>query len=85
MLALWLSWWRDLLLVKAENSGLIVNVDQEASLSVQAKDYSLKQIKDFLRCLQAASEQLDQNANPRLVLEVLMLSLPQKRRETQAA
>lgn len=78
MLALWLGWWRDLLLVKGGNSEFITNVDQEATLFRQAEDYSLRQIEGFIHCLQAAIEQLEQNANPRLVLEVLMLSLPQR-------
>ncbi|GAH71274.1 unnamed protein product, partial [marine sediment metagenome] len=55
------------------------NVDLEARLVEMARGYSLAQIKAFIRSIQAAGEQLRQNANPRLVLEVLMLSIPEER------
>jgi len=44
-----------------------------------ARGYSLAQVKSVIDSIQAAGEQLRQNANPRLVLEVLMLSLPGRR------
>ncbi|HJX69871.1 MAG TPA: DNA polymerase III subunit delta' [Dehalococcoidia bacterium] len=76
VLALWVNWWRDLLLVKGGNGKSITNTDQESALLQQAKKHSLRQIKDFIHHLQAVSEQLEQNANPRLALEVLMLNMP---------
>ena len=76
ILNLWIGWWRDLLLVKGGSTDLITSIDQEAVLGRQAKDYSLTQIVDFIQGLNAATWQLDQNANPRLVFEVLMLSIP---------
>ena len=72
-----LGWWRDLLLVKEGCSQFITNVDQEAALRARAGDYPLAQIKGFIESIGKAKEQLEQNANPRLVLEVLMLSIPQ--------
>ena len=75
----WLDFWRDLLLVKVGCSDAISNVDLEARLVEMARGYSLAQIKAFIRSIQAAGEQLRQNANPRLVLEVLMLSIPEER------
>ena len=74
----WIEWWRDLLLVKAGCTALITNIDFEDTLVEQAGTYSLAEIKSVIDSLQAAGEQLGQNANPRLVLEVLMLSLPRK-------
>jgi len=76
-LALWLDWWRDLLLVRVGLSGDITNVDRSAELVDMARGYSLAQIRAFINSIRAAGEQLRQNANPRLVLEVLMLSLPE--------
>jgi len=75
VLDLWLEWWRDLLLVKTGCCEAITNVDLETTLVDMAKGYSLAQIKAFINSIQAAGEQLRQNANPRLVLEVLMLSI----------
>jgi DNA polymerase-3 subunit delta' len=78
ILGLWLRWWRDLLLIKAGCGGLITNTDLEDTLNSRAGDYSLLQIRDFIASIQAALVQLKQNANPQLVLEVLMLSLPRR-------
>ena len=75
-LDLWLGWWRDLLLVKAGLGDAITNVDRLDTLVNLAEGYSLVQIRAFIDNLQAATEQLWQNASPRLVLEVLMLDLP---------
>ena len=77
-LDLWLSWWRDLLLVRAGCPSLITNADLEATLMSHAQDYRLGQIRDFISSIQMALEQLKQNANPQLVLEVLMLSIPRR-------
>ena len=78
ILELWLRWWRDLLLVKAGCGGLITNTDLKDTLTGRAGDYSLSEIRDFIAGIQAALVQLKQNANPQLVLEVLMLSLPRR-------
>lgn len=80
ILDLWLDYWRDLLLIKAGCGDTITNADMLATLVDQARGYSLVQIKSFINSLQAAEEQLRQNANPRLVLEVLMLSIPRRGR-----
>ncbi len=79
VLGLWLDWWHDLLLVKAGNSDTTTNVDLEATQVEMSRDYTLGQIKDVINSIQAAGEQLRQNANPRLVLEVLMLSIPRRK------
>ncbi len=79
-LNLWLDWWRDLLLLKVGSSGGITNVDRLATLSDMARGYSLAQIKAFVNSIRAASGQFRQNANPQLVLEVLMLSIPEVER-----
>ncbi len=75
-LELWLAWWRDLLLVKAGSSGDITNIDRLTTLIDIAKGYSLAQIRASIDSILQAGEELGLNANPRLVLEVLMLSLP---------
>ena len=77
VLSLWLNWWRDLLLVKGGGSQFISNLDYQSTLFRYAQAYSLRQIRDFIYAIEAAAKQLDQNANPRLVLEVLMLNIPE--------
>jgi DNA polymerase-3 subunit delta' len=76
VLDLWLDWWRDLLLVKVGCGDNATNIDHLATLANLAKGYSLAQIKAVIKRIQAAGIQLRQNANPRLVLEVLMLDIP---------
>jgi DNA polymerase-3 subunit delta' len=76
VLDLWLDWWRDLLLVRLGSTDTITNIDHEAVLIEIGRGYSLAQIRAFIYSIQAAGEQLSQNANPRLVLEVLMISIP---------
>jgi DNA polymerase-3 subunit delta' len=77
VLDLWLDLWRDLLLVKADAPDNIANIDRLETLSGIAGSYSLVQIREFIKNIQAAAEQLRLNVNPRLVMEVLMLELPE--------
>ena len=78
VLDLWLDYWRDLMLVKIGCRDIIINIDRLARLAEMAQGYRLAQIRAFIESLRAAAEQLRQNANPRLVLEVLMLDMPRK-------
>lgn len=75
-LNLWLEWWRDVLLVKAGCIQFVTNIDRETGLREYAECYSLIDIRGFMEAVRAALQQLEQNANPRLVLEVLMLNMP---------
>ena len=68
--------WRDALLVKGGRSDTVVNVDRTERLEAMAESFSLTQIAGALRQAEATTERLEKNANPRLALDVLMLSLP---------
>ncbi len=76
-LDMWTDWWRDLLLVKTGSGDTITNIDHLPWLTDLARNHSLAQIRAVINSIQAAGNQLRQNANPQLVLEVLMLSLPE--------
>ena len=76
-LSVWLDWWHDLLLVKTGLENLVTNVDKTDTLSRMAAELSLEQIRSSIEAVTGASEQLKLNANPRLALEVLMLSMPE--------
>jgi DNA polymerase-3 subunit delta' len=65
------------LLIRIGCDDAVTNADMLAALEKRARGYSLAQIRSFVDSIQAAEEQLKQNANPRLVLEVLMLSIPE--------
>ena len=75
-LRLWLSLCRDLLLLKECTAEFLVNIAIKEILEKIAHGLSSENIAAILKALEEAIEQLDQNANPRLALEVLMLSLP---------
>jgi len=76
VLDLWLDYWHDLLLAKTGSGEGIINIDRTDMIMNIASAYSLAQIRAAINSIKSAGEQLQQNANPRLVLEVLMLDIP---------
>lgn len=76
-LDLWLSWWRDLLLIKSGCDELTTNFNMVPRLVEQAMKYTVEQIRDFLVTIEATRRQLEQNVNAKLALEVMMLNVPQ--------
>ena len=79
VLAMWLDFWRDLMLLKLGLREAISNIDLENELVAEAEDFSLEEIRDFINAILEAEQGLKQNANARLVLEVLMLSMPRRK------
>jgi len=73
---LWQSWWRDLMLAKTGNVQALTNVDRQQTVLNEAKRHTLSEIRDCLHAIQRAAEQVEQNVNPGLALEVLLLRLP---------
>ncbi len=75
-LELWMQWWRDVTL--AANGAAHLASEGEARRNAERLGHALgpEQARAFLQALLAAQEALDQNANPRLTLEVLLLDLP---------
>ncbi len=78
-LYLWLRWWRDLLLIKEGAGEFIYNIDRTDALNSIALILTTDQVLGFLKAVLRTLEALDQNANSRLALEVLMLNLPRER------
>jgi DNA polymerase-3 subunit delta' len=75
-LLLWLDWWHDLMLTKCKLEEKITNIDRQETLKKTAGQLELKQIRETIDAITEAGVQLKLNANARLTLEVLMLSLP---------
>ncbi len=75
---LWLTWWRDMMLIKCDCKQTITNVDQISVLEKWAQILSLPQVRNFIDSLQKSLSQIALNANLRLVLEILMLEMPKK-------
>ena len=78
-LDLWGQWWRDVLLAATGCQEAVINVDLGDILQTEAARYDPRQVAAFLRALAAARRRLEENVNPRLALEVLMLELPSPR------
>ncbi|MDA0264635.1 MAG: DNA polymerase III subunit delta' [Chloroflexi bacterium] len=78
LLALWLRWWRDLLLIKEGAEEFLHNSDHADSLRSQASGLNTPQIVRFINHLMTTLSSLDSNASPRLTMEVLMINLPIK-------
>lgn len=81
VLKLWLDLWRDMMLIKADFKESIINIDIEERLSQLAEENDLSDIRHFIKNIQQAMQNLRHNANPRLVLEALMMDVPARRRE----
>lgn len=75
-LALWQSWWRDVLLTASGCPDSVVNIDRRADLAHAAARHSLPQIFAAVSRIGLAAQQLRENGNPQLVLESAVLHLP---------
>jgi DNA polymerase-3 subunit delta' len=75
-LDLWIGWWRDVLLVASEADAPLTNVDREDEVRDHAQRFGVAISAAFVRALRSAVQKLQQNANARLTLDVLMLDLP---------
>jgi DNA polymerase-3 subunit delta' len=75
-LDLWISWWRDVMLLTAKSNTPLTNVDRQSTLRDHARRFDVKRSAAVLDALRNAVDRLSHNANPRLTVEVLMLDLP---------
>ena len=76
-MVLWLTIWRDLLLLKGGVSqAKIINLDWQDKLQAMARYSSISQAADLVAGLRTALINLERNVNPRLNLEVILLKLP---------
>ena len=79
LLSIWISWWRDLLLIKGGCREMITNIDQRETLFREEVYYDIMDIRNFIISLSQAGTLLKNNANPRLVLDVLILGMPRRK------
>ncbi len=72
----WLTWWRDLLLLRSGNGEGIMHWDQRATLATLAARLQPSEIAAFLRRIEETRDRIERNANVRLAFEVLVLDMP---------
>jgi DNA polymerase III subunit delta' len=77
VLSFWQDWWRDLMLVNTGCPEAVINIDYREKSAEIAANYSLEQIKGYLKVLADCRLALSQNVNPRLALELLMMEIPE--------
>ncbi len=77
-LELWREWWRDLMLCRSGVPEAIINTEHAAQLAAQAEGIEMPRLRAVLQEIDEAVRALRQNAHPRLVLENLMLRIPEK-------
>ena len=76
LLETWQTWWRDVLLLSQNGNARVTNADYVAPLTQHAQQFAVAEIQRALDATRTAARQLGQNANARLVTEVLVLRLP---------
>lgn len=82
-LALWQSWWRDIMLTAGGVPEDVTHVDQRAQLAKIARRYNVADIRDFIERLDQAAKQLRENVNPQLALESVLLHMPDQKPEAR--
>jgi len=73
---LWLTWWRDLLLLVHGSTATLTHQDRKEDLEHLAEKLQPEQARQAVEAIRAAIRGLDSHANSRLTAEVLMLNLP---------
>ncbi len=78
MLLIWLSWWRDIVLIKNDIRAVdsMNNIDQLEKIEGFAHQWSPGQAIKGLKNTQETLQLLDKNANSRLAIENLLLTYP---------
>ncbi len=76
VLLTWISYWRDVMLRCAETSAPLENLDWTEKIQSTSEWVGLSRACKLVDSIQHTQVCLDDNVNPRLALEVLMLDLP---------
>lgn len=76
LLALWVSWWRDILLVQSGCADSCSNIDYSEILAEDARRFDPEEVRQFLYTLGRIEGYLHHTVNTALALDVLLLQLP---------
>ena len=76
LLQIWLSYWRDILLVTTGAAVSLTNVDRQAEIEHLADRLSMKTVGGVIHAGERTLQLLDKNVNPRLAMEVFFLDMP---------
>ena len=76
LLNLWLSAWRDMMLIASQSSENMINIDQVDTLSSLASQLNIAQLTAAIQQTYQSLRNLKFNINIRLNIEVLLLNYP---------
>ena len=79
------EWCRDVMLVKYNCDGPVINIDCAHDLKAWANMLTVPEIKEFIDGLNQAVINLNRNANLHLLFQVLMLDMPRKEKRGEFA
>jgi DNA polymerase-3 subunit delta' len=79
MLDIWLTYWRDVLLLAAGSRAPLVNIDHEDTLTTIARAIDKDSAQQAVAATRRSADYLLKNANTRLCIEVLLLDYPRLR------
>lgn len=75
-LELMVQWWRDVLVVSQNKTELVTNLSRLDTLKTAAGGLSSSTVASAIKAVQETMRQLERNANARLALDNLMLTMP---------
>jgi hypothetical protein len=76
VLEVWRRWWRDVLLVQSGAQELVSHVTMMDELESLASSVPPAMVAPFLEAISRTLSYLEDNVNPRLALEALLLAAP---------
>jgi len=71
----WLSWVRDILLIRLKLSDSIINTAHFEVLKKESSFYSIDDLRNFISKIEAVKKSLNYNVNLKLLLETLFLGI----------
>ena len=75
-LALWLAWWRDVLMAQTGLDDLVAYVSRREAMASITGAMSDSDVVDAIKAVLETGRLLDRNVNPRLAFESMMLRMP---------
>jgi hypothetical protein len=75
-LLLWLSFWRDVLLLSTGSKSPLAKVDYTDAVKALSAKLTLPEVRQLVSDAQGAIDKLEHNVNIRLLVEVTLLDWP---------
>ena len=78
-LAVWLEWWRDMMVVKAGLPRYVKHLARLDTFQAGAGKVTVEEVAAAVSAVEETARRLDRNANARLALDNMMLAMPRIR------